>query len=268
LPLPFLTKKSFIAKVRSYGLEFKKKVEKYLGNTNEKNIHDIRTSTRRLHVTYSLLTKKIHGKPEISSYYRLSKVLFKYNSDIRDVDIICQHLKSYDNKESARVQKYLVRKRAKKLKSAIDLAGQMKVLPLPEIDEKYLSTKKIESKFANEKEKFLNRIVRNIPTVTSDSRRIEELHELRKNSKKLRYLLELLPKQDEGVSKLIKMQDKLGSIHDFDITIAFLKRCKQDSMLQSIIQSEAHQRNKKFQEFSNSMTEFLDSKDKDNYFNK
>jgi CHAD domain-containing protein len=265
--LPLLTIKSFIAKVRSYGRGFKKKLEKYVRNTNEKNIHDIRTSTRRLHVTYSLLTKKIHSRPDISNYFRLSKVLFKYNSGIRDIDIICQHLKYYENEESDRVQKYLIRKRAKKLKSAIDLAVQMKVLPLPEIDEKYLCTKKVQSKFAKEKEKLLNKIVRNIPTVTSDPRRIEELHELRKSSKKLRYLLELLPKQDEAVSKLTKIQDKLGSIHDFDITIAFLKRCKQDSMVQNIIQSETYERNNKFQEFANSMTGFLDSNDKDNILN-
>lgn len=75
--MPFLTKKAFLDKVRSDGRGFMKKLEKYVDNTNEKNIHDIRTSTRRLHASYSLLTKKIHGKPEINNYVRLSKDLFK-----------------------------------------------------------------------------------------------------------------------------------------------------------------------------------------------
>ncbi len=99
-----------------------KKLKKYVDNTNEKNNHDIRTSTRRLHASYSLLTKKIHGKPEINNYVKLSKDLFKYNSDIRDIDIICQHLKLYENKESSRLQKYLIRKREQKLKSAINFS--------------------------------------------------------------------------------------------------------------------------------------------------
>ena len=118
------------------------KLEKYVDNSNEKNIHDIRTSTRRLHASYSLLTKKIHGKPEINNYVRLSKDLFKYNSDIRDIDIICQHLNLYENKESSRLQKYLIRKREQKLKSAINLAVRLKDLPLPEVHQEYLTTKK------------------------------------------------------------------------------------------------------------------------------
>jgi CHAD domain-containing protein len=263
--LPFLTKKSFIGKVRSNGRVFKGRLDKYVGNTNEKNIHDIRTSTRRLHVSYSLLTKKIHSKAEMANYVRLSKDLFKYNSDIRDIDIIYQHLKFYENKTAERLQKYLVRKRTKKLKSAIDLAKQLKDLPLPEIDQEYISTKKMESKFVKRKEKLFNMILRVIPTVISDPRRINELHELRKCSKKLRYLLELIPAQEQAISKLIKIQDKLGSIHDFDITIAFLLRCKQDSSLQNIIQNETYERNNKFQEFAKSMTDFVDSDNKDNF---
>lgn len=90
-----------------------------------------------------------------------------------------------------------------------------------------------------------------------------ELNKFRKCSKKLRYLLEMLPKEHYTLSKLIKVQNKLGTIHDFDITISFLNRCKQESMIQSIIQNESHERNNKFQEFVSSIT---DSDDKDNFF--
>lgn len=255
--MSLVTKKSFIANFRKYSIGYQKKLQKYCNNTNEKNIHDIRTSTRRLHVLFTLLNKKIQSKPEASNYVKLSKMLFRYNSQIRDIDIICHHLKVYQNKESYRLQDYQRRKRGKKLKSAINLALQLKNLRVPEIDKEYLSTKKIRSKFVKEKKRLLDKIVKDIPDVTSDAKRIEELHELRKSSKKLRYLLELLPKQDKAVSKLIKMQDELGSIHDFDITIAFLNRCKQNSIVQSLILSEAEQRSNKFQEFSESMRKFL-----------
>ena len=265
--MPLATKKSFNTNFRRYSIGHGKKLQKYCNNTNEKNIHDIRTSTRRLHVSFTLLNKKIQSKPEISNYIKLSKLLFRYNSQIRDIDIICRHLKLYQNKESYRLQDYQRRKRGKKLKSAINLALQLKNLKFPEIDEEYLSTKKIRSKFAKEKNRLLHRIVKDIPDVISDPKRIEELHELRKRSKKLRYLLELLPKQEKAVSRLIKMQDKLGSIHDFDITIIFLNRCKQNSIVQSLIRSEAHQRDYKFQEFSESMKEFRYSNNKFNFFN-
>jgi len=75
------------------------------------------------------------------------------------------------------------------------------------------------------------------------------LHQVRKDSKKLRYLYELLlnekdkgkdsvKKSDENkinnyynnqniwnqMEQLKKIQDMLGNIHDYDITIAYLKR--------------------------------------------
>ena len=133
---------------------------------------------------------------------------------------------------------------------------------LPDINGDYLSTRKIQSKFAKEKSKLQDRILRDLPIVTLDPLKIEELHELRKNSKKLRYLLELLPKEDKSISKLINIQDKLGLIHDFDITIAFLERCKQNTMTQNIINSETHQRNDEFRKFSISVKKFGDGNDK------
>ena len=75
------------------------------------------------------------------------------------------------------------------------------------------------------------------------------MHQVRKDSKKLRYLYELLlnekdkgkdsvKKSDENkinnyynnqniwnqMEQLKKIQDMLGNIHDYDITIAYLKR--------------------------------------------
>ena len=133
---------------------------------------------------------------------------------------------------------------------------------LPDINGDYLSTRKIQSKFAKEKSKLQDRILRDLPIVTLDPLKIEELHELRKNSKKLRYLLELLPKEDKSISKLINIQDRLGLIHDFDITIEFLERCKQNTMTQNIINSETRQRNDVFRKFSNSVKKFGDGNDK------
>jgi len=69
--------------------------------------------------------------------------------------------------------------------------------------------------------------------------KIKELHELRKDCKKLRYLLELIPHQDSSnsndkgvnskdihvmITTLEDIQDILGSIHDNDTTISFLKQ--------------------------------------------
>lgn len=256
--MSLVTEQLFIAGFKKNGQAFRKRLEKYCDNDNEKNIHDIRTSIRRLNSSYNLLSKKMKNKPTIRNYMRLSKILFKHNSEVRDVDIICQHLKQYENKESNKLQAYLRRKREKTLKSAINLALQLKKLRLPEIDAKFLSSKKIQSNFAKEEERLQRSIVKDGPDVFLDPKKIEELHELRKNSKKLRYLLELLPQQ-ESIPRLIKMQDKLGSIHDFDITITFLKCCEQNSTVQRLIRSEAQKRDKEFQESCEIMIPIIES---------
>jgi CHAD domain-containing protein len=94
--------------------------------------------------------------------------------------------------------------------------------------------------------------------------KIKELHELRKDCKKLRYLLELIPHQDSNsndkgvnskdihvmITTLEDIQDILGSIHDNDTTISFLKqvsrRNKKD--ISHIVNNENSERAKKYED--------------------
>ena len=63
----------------------------YINDSNENNIHDIRTATRRLDASYRSLPKKIRRKNKISKYMTTSKRLFKVNSQVRDRDIISEN---------------------------------------------------------------------------------------------------------------------------------------------------------------------------------
>jgi CHAD domain-containing protein len=126
--------------------------------------------------------------------------------------------------------------------------------------------------------------------------KIVELHELRKDCKKLRYLLELMPDQDnkethkmitelediqdmlgsihiqnnEGMHKMITeledIQDMLGSIHDNDAMIAYLKRVRHSKEITHILNSEVTERNTKYKEFVQYCKRNLSSS-RDNFFN-
>ena len=64
-----------------------KRLKIYLADpNNEKNVHDVRTSLRRLDTFYSLLPKKLRkrNRKQIEKY----KEFFRANSKIRDLDII------------------------------------------------------------------------------------------------------------------------------------------------------------------------------------
>ena len=103
---------------------------------------------------------------------------------------------------------------------------------------------------------------------------------MRKNCKKLRYLLELLPIDADGknqdkdkVSQLIdeleKVQDMLGTIHDYDTTIAYIKKYlenhSKDRPLDNIVKYIYKDRQKKFEQFIEHCKVNL-SNSKDNLF--
>jgi CHAD domain-containing protein len=70
----------------------------------------------------------------------------------------------------------------------------------------------------------------------------------------LKYLLELLPEENNNVLKtkkiLQKIQDILGTIHDYDFTIDYLSSLIHTSIeIQEIISNEKEERNAKYDDF-------------------
>ncbi len=233
-----------------------KRVEEYSKDPNAENIHDIRTAIRRLEASYQSSPKQLQKK-KLKKYVGTSKSLFKLNTEIRDFDIIAEKL-SHEGQISVQqyepLKKSLEREKDKKLSKALSVAKDLKNIhvptPVKDIDlYKYnIMQKKLTKKYNKIVNNFVYRIEKNLPVVINDYERIEELHEIRKDSKKLRYLFELLlsdtDERNEKVDKdgrisenkdndihgvpdligtLENIQDMLGIIHDYDITIAYLK---------------------------------------------
>ena len=88
--LPFLTKlHESIQKVRN-------RIKKYIKDPKAKNIHDLRTSIRRLNAPIQHCPKNTElDSMSMSTYILSSKELFKINSEIRDLDIIYEKLQKY-----------------------------------------------------------------------------------------------------------------------------------------------------------------------------
>lgn len=226
------------------------KLDDYLSNPDIKNIHDIRTAFRRLHVCYKTLPRKTREKARIKKYVDKSIEVFKVNSQIRDLDIITDLIGEKNYKRSktgwndhARFEN----RRRLKLKEAKILAEGLRKLSVPKIDKYNISSYKLTKRYNKLLRKFSNKIQLNLPLVLIDANEVSKLHELRKDCKELRYLLELLSQgnlSDNNLSGLEKelqnMQDLLGVIHDCDAAVDFLKRetklQKRDNIIESIIQ--------------------------------
>jgi CHAD domain-containing protein len=122
----------------------------------------------------------------------------------------------------------LNRIRKTKLASASKISLSLRDLHVPCVRENEIPAKQLEKRFNKVVLGLRQRIELDLPIVVTNANKIEELHELRKTCKKLRYLLELASHQNginnkeihALITELEDVQDILGSIHDSDMMIS------------------------------------------------
>ena len=248
--LPFLTKlHESLQRVNN-------RIKKYLKDPKAKNIHDLRTSIRRLDAAYSTLPKKYRTGSSMSTYILSCKELFKINSEIRDLDIIYEKLQKYPpNDNRNKIIDSLKETRVTKLEYAKNIALALNNTDASKLlDEIKVTQKELEKRYNKIVANLISKIETNFPIVITDSTKIEELHDLRKACKKLRYMLELLPIENKKALEmrktLQKIQDSLGMIHDYDFTINHLELNEQPSNeVREIVNSEMQERKLNYERF-------------------
>jgi len=168
------------------------RIDDYIKDSNENNIHDIRTATRRLDASYISLPKKTRRKTKIRKYVTTSIQLFKVNSQVRD----CEKLQKYSSEPIyTKLIGSLNRKRKTKLASARKIALSLSDLAVLRVRENEIPANQLEKRFNKVVLGLRQRVQLDLPIVVTNSNKIEDLHELRKTCKKLCYLLELVSHQ-------------------------------------------------------------------------
>lgn len=250
--LPFLTKLS--ENLQSVN----NRINKYLKKPNAKQIHDIRTSIRRLDATFSTLPKRYRNGSSLSKYVLQCKELFKINSEIRDFDIIIEKLQKYPSSgQRDNIIEDLKKTKLARLERAKTIAVPLKSIDTGTIlDELGVTEKELQKRFIKIVSRLISTIDSIFPVVLSNPQALEELHDLRIACKKLRYMLELLPNNNKLAvqtrESLKKIQDSLGTIHDSDFTIGYLKSLPQSSKeIQEIINKENEYRRLQSERFLN-----------------
>ncbi|HJT83047.1 MAG TPA: CHAD domain-containing protein [Nitrososphaeraceae archaeon] len=231
------------------------KTSSYIKNSNEKNIHDIRTSVRRFNASFLTLPKRYRKEYGLSEYNQLANRFFKVNSEIRDIDIILGKLKEYpETIQKNNAIDLLKNERQSKLECARTFALTLKNVNSNKILDKIdITEKEIQKRYNKILTILINKIETNFLIVITNPIKVEELHALRKDCKKLRYLLEILGKEDNNAIRMVKtlqnIQDILGSIRDYDVTVEYLKKLEPSKEIQDIINNEIEQRRVKYEEF-------------------
>jgi CHAD domain-containing protein len=234
------------------------RLEKCLENPTEENIHDVRTAIRRLESAWSVLPKKIRQKRKVQKFVQLHKKFFKATSKIRDFDIIQHRVDSLSATEE--IKKLVYEKKNHQMSTAQKQAKQAQSVKFPKIAQNKISPSKLEKRFRKISVKITENIHALIPVVISSEDKIAELHQLRKDCKKLRYILELTPNAEsyDFVSRLKQMQDLLGSIHDSDITMAFLRKISNKNFgARELLEKESQIRTRLYKEFVKTQKENL-----------
>ena len=254
-----LTLLVFLIKLHENLRRFDNKTNSYIKNSNEKNIHDVRTSIRRFNAAFLVLPKRYRKGCLLSDYNQLANKFFRVNSELRDMDIIQEKLNAYPQTDQRNIVIDLLKKnRQSNLEGAKSIALSLKNMNSNKIlDKMDITEKELQKRYNKLLFELISKIETNFLIVITNTLKIKELHELRKDCKKLKYILELLIKDNNNknniamglIKTLQNIQDILGSIRDYDITIDYLKKLEPSKEIQEIVNNEIEQRRLKYEEF-------------------
>ena len=249
-----ITLLQYLIKLHENSRRLNRKTDHYINDPNENNIHDIRTSIRRFNAAVSTLPRKYREEPLLLEYSKIANKLFKVNSEIRDSDIILIKLEKFSSSPKRNmVTDTLKQTRQAKLENAKTMAQNLKNLNSNMINGIGVTENELQKRYSKILSKLISRIDDAFPIVLTNPLKLEELHELRKDCKKIRYMLELVEKDDKNAASLIrileKVQDILGSIHDSDATIIYLRSFAPNQEIQEVINKETKQRELGYEKF-------------------
>lgn len=229
----------------------------FLENQTAENVHDLRTASRRLLACLLILPGTVRKKRKVEEFSATLDELIKRNAAVRDIDIISSKISNRsDRPVPDELLARLENQRVKSLKPGLRLAAKIRRLKAPRIQMDKLSDALLQERLDKVNRKLEARIRDRLPTVLGDPAEKRELHRLREDSRRLRYVLDLggTSPKSEPMPLLRSWQDILGLIHDSDIMIDYLQREKPSPEIQELLRSEVSERNSNYERFASMAT--------------
>jgi CHAD domain-containing protein len=219
------------------------------------NVHDVRTSIRRVEAALDLLPKKVRQKRKIRKYLSTGRKLFKSTTPVRDNDIVYSNLLNYE--DDANVRRALARiqnERNHMLLRCSLYAENLAKLKIPKIVRGELTSRSITKRRKKIVNKIQAKLQEGLPLILKDFRKIDELHDIRKQCKILRYTLEILPSKNDDnlIGQMEEWQKLLGAIRDIDVTEHFVNERGLSEELEEVILNLKISRDGKLRSFVHS----------------
>ncbi len=246
-------KTSFEAKYARTRKILNKRLKAYLKDSNPENVRILRIAMRRMQLCTDLLPKKIRKAKTTRTFAASLEEASKANAKVRDLDIILSKISTY--KPDMTIEERIARikeTRESQLQEARAQTIALQKQPIPKINEKDLSVPKLQKRLNKTTTQLITAINGRLPLVSKDSNDARDLHLLRMDCRKLRYLTELFRSKKTArlLSRLRAWQSQLGFIHDSDLTIDYLRNLGEAPEMQPMLNDLVTQRMQSYEKFS------------------
>jgi len=246
--------KSFVSKYREKVVVLAKLTETVPAHLDAESIHDLRVTIRRVTVMIKLIPRKTRQASDSQKFQAALKSLLKATAEVRDSDILKSTLETHLTTVPRDILDALDIKRNQAESVARD---SMKVFPArlaPSINQSEIDAKKLSAKLAKRVKKRGAAVQTLLVTAAGDESKVADLHRLRIEVKKLRYLLELAEGTSRDLKVLTKWQDALGEIHDLDVAVDHLRRNHPGADKKKFLGALGKARHNGFQSFTGQLT--------------
>lgn len=222
---------------------------------NVENIHDLRTSIRRLNASASVVPRRTRKKGSVRRFVRRSRKLFRMTTPLRDFDIVRSVLSPFPRLPQLRNGGETNPERELLASKALREARRLLRLKVPKLKNGTVSNSVLKKRLTSSIFKSVKILRRDLPVIAGDPTKVDLLHDTRKTAKKLRYQLELLPEtsvRSEALRLLENWQQSLGRVHDLDLTLEFLNDRGNHLCPREVADAVADERAKAFDAFATS----------------
>ena len=198
-------------------------------------IHDLRVVVRRIQMMRKLVPRRLRDLEDSRRFDTALRSVLKATSQLRDMDTLLETLESHTSGVTTELLVNLENQRSDVAARAKMATRVLKEVYAPELDASELGGKRLSKRLRKRVGEHSGKALSLLTSVLNDESKAEELHSLRKEIKKMRYLIELGDKASTRLAALQKWQESLGAIRDLDVAIAYLAGGSGDSGRRAIL---------------------------------
>jgi len=245
-------KTSFPAKYARTRKILAKKIKTYLQDSNPENVRSLRIAIRRMSLSIELLPKKMRKEKATRTFAASLDQASKANAELRDLDIVISKISAYRPEVSVDNQIAKIKEtRESQLQAARRHTFTLQKQPIPKVGKKDLSNPKLQKRLNKTTNRLILAINTRLPLVIQDSSNARDLHLLRMDCRRLRYLADLFRSKKTArlLSRLRSWQDLLGFIHDSDLTIDYLRNLGGELEMRTILNDLVTLRTQSYEKF-------------------